>query len=113
MTARTREDELREVPLWRANKESWPAGVRTIGLDVEGDCLGIDRRGNLYWDGKPVEVRHSWLTLWLTRWQQVGAVIVVGSVLVGGIGAAAQGWAAYEDLACRAGWPAIACAQSE
>src|SRR6266478_8442989 len=62
MTARTREDELREVPLWRANKESWPAGVRPIGLDVEGDCLDIDRRGNLYWDGKPVEVRHFWLT---------------------------------------------------
>jgi hypothetical protein len=112
MTARTREEELRDVPLWKGNKETWPAGVREIAME-EQDCLGIDRYGNLYWDGKPVEVRHSWLTLWLTRWQQVAAVIVVGSVLVGGIGAAAQGWAAYEDLACRAGWPAIACAQSE
>ena len=109
MTARTREDELREVPLWRANKESWPAGVRTIGLDVEGDCLGIDRRGNLYWDGKPVEVRH----FWLTRWQKVGAVIIVVSALIGAIGAAAQGWVAYDDWACRAGLPSVACAQPE
>jgi hypothetical protein len=54
--ARTREEELREVPLWTANKERWPPGVRGIGTE-EMDCLGVDRRGNLYWDGKPVEVR--------------------------------------------------------
>jgi hypothetical protein len=84
MTARTREDELREVPLWKANKEAWPAGVREIGQD-ELNCLGIDLRGNLYWDGKPIEVRH----FLLTRWQKVGAVIVAVSALIGGIGAAA------------------------
>jgi hypothetical protein len=72
--ARTREDELKEVPLWTANKQAWPPGVRTIGQD-ELDCLGVDRRGNLYWDGKPVEVRHFSLTLW----QKVGAVIIAGS----------------------------------
>src|SRR5215510_3109021 len=55
MTARSREDELREVPLWKANKERWPPGVREIAME-EQDCLGIDRRGNLYWDGKPIEV---------------------------------------------------------
>lgn len=108
MTARTREEELREVPLWKPNEQTWPPGVRRIGSD-ELDCLGIDRRGNLYWDGKPVEVRH----FWLTRWQKVGAVIIAISALIGAIGAAAQGWVAYEDFACRAGWPAIACAQSE
>jgi hypothetical protein len=71
--------------------------------------LGIDRRGNLYWGGKPVEVRH----FWLTRWQKVGAVIIAVSALIGAIGAAAQGWVAYDDWACRAGLPAVACAQPE
>ena len=50
VTARTREAELREVPLWKANKGAWPPGVRPIGMD-EADCLGVDRRGNHYWDG--------------------------------------------------------------
>jgi hypothetical protein len=75
----------------------------------EQDCLGIDRHG--YWDGKPVEVRHFWLSLLLTGWQQTGAVITVVSALFGAIGAAAQGRVAYEDWACRAGWPAVGCAQ--
>jgi hypothetical protein len=60
----------------------------------EQDCLGIDRRGNLYWDGKPIEVRYFWPTL--TRWQKVGAVIVVASALIGAIGVATQGWVAYD-----------------
>jgi hypothetical protein len=108
MTTRTREDELRDIPLWKANKQTWPAGVREIGME-ETDCLGVDRRGNLYWDGKPVEVRH----FWLTRWQRVGAVIVTLSALIVAIAAVTQAWVAYEDWACRAGWPSLVCAQSE
>jgi hypothetical protein len=100
--------ELREVPLWKANKERWPPEVRKIAME-EQDCLGIDRRGNLYWDGKPIEVRYFGLTL--TRWQQVGAAIVVVSALIGAIGVA--GWVAYDDWACRAGLPSVACAQPE
>jgi hypothetical protein len=84
MAARTREDELKELPQWRANKAAWEPGVRTVGLE-ELDCLGIDRHGNLYWDGKPVEVRHVW-----TRWQKVGAVVIAVSAIVGAIGAATQ-----------------------
>src|SRR5436190_19511189 len=65
MTERTRQDELSDVPLWKANKQTWPRGVRPIGQG-ELDCLGIDRRGDLYWDGKPIEVavynrRRTWL----------------------------------------------------
>ena len=110
MTARSREDEFREVPLWKADKERWPPGVREIAIE-EQDCLGIDRYGNLYWDGRPIEVRYFWLTL--TRWQQVGAVILVVSALLGAIGAATIGWVAYADWACRAGWPTVGCAQRE
>jgi hypothetical protein len=108
MAARTREDELRELPQWRANKAAWEPGVRTVGLE-ELDCLGIDRHGNLYWDGKPVEVRH----VWLTRWQKVGAVVIAVSAIVGAIGAATQGWVAYNDWACAAGLPAFACGETE
>ena len=61
MLDRTREEELHEVPSWEANKEAWPRGVRPIGQD-ELDCLGIDRRGNIYWDGTPVVIRGFVLT---------------------------------------------------
>jgi len=37
----TRDEELKAVPLWKADKQKWPPGVRTIGQD-EMDCLGID-----------------------------------------------------------------------
>jgi hypothetical protein len=33
MAARTRQDELRELPLWRANKAAWEPGIRTVGLE--------------------------------------------------------------------------------
>jgi hypothetical protein len=108
MTARTREDELREVPLWKANKELWPPGVREIDME-EQDCLGIDRYGNLYWDGRPIEVRYILLTPRQTVW----AVIIAVSALIGAIGAVTQGWVAYENWACSAGLPSIGCAQRE
>ena len=76
---------MREVPLWKANKGAWPPGVRPIGMD-EADCLGVDRRGNLYWDGKPVEVRNFALTFG----QKVWAGIVAVSAVVGAVGAAAR-----------------------
>jgi hypothetical protein len=98
----TSEDELREVPLWRANKGTWPPGVREIRVE-EADCLGVDRHGNLYWDGKPVEVRHIWLSLLLTRWQQVGAVIVVVSALFGALGAPRGGWRTRTGLVALVG----------
>jgi hypothetical protein len=105
VTERTREDELREVPLWKANKAAWPPGVRSVGID-EADCLGIDRSGNLYWDGKPVEVRRFALTFW----QKVWGGIVAASVVVSAIGAGVQGWTAYNDWACTVGWWAVTCA---
>jgi len=61
--------------------------VRTIGQD-ELDCLGVDRSGNLYWDGKSIEVRHFSLTFW----QGVGAVTVAVSAAITAVATAAQGW---------------------
>jgi hypothetical protein len=85
----TREEQLRAVPPWQPNEQAWPPSVRAIGQDELG-CLGIDRSGNLYWDGKPVEVRH----FSLTRWQRVGAVIVGLFAAVAAIATSVQAWVA-------------------
>lgn len=93
-----REDELKRIPLQTINKSRWPKDVRPIALK-ESDGLGIDNDGRLYWDGKPVEIIGRRLDL---TWGQFWIAIVVAIfTVVGGIGAAAQGWAAYHDWACR------------
>ena len=104
MTERTRQDELSDVPLWKANKQTWPRGVRPIGQG-ELDCLGIDRRGDLYWDGKPVEVRH----LRLTGWQRFWATLVSLFIIVGGLGSCTQGLVSYHAWACGTGSPTLGC----
>jgi hypothetical protein len=63
--------------------------------------------------GDPPKRFDRYFGLTLTRWQQVGAAIVVVSALIGAIGVATQGWVAYDDWACRAGLPSVACAQPE
>lgn len=62
---------------WEVEKD-WPVHVWAIGLD-RLDYLGVDRDGNLYWDGERVEVRKP---LSLTFWQKVGAVTVTLSTIV-------------------------------
>src|SRR5262249_41142486 len=103
MTDRTREDELKEVPLWKANKKLWPPGVREIDIE-EQDCLGIDRYGNLYWDGRPIEVRYILLTPRQTVW----AVIIAVSVLMArSVRLPRDGWR------MRTGLVALVCHQSD
>ena len=53
-----RAQELRDIPLRPANKSTWPEGVRTVSTD-EQDALGVDAKGELYWHGKPVEIRRT------------------------------------------------------
>jgi hypothetical protein len=95
--------ELEEVPLRKADKTKWPKGVRGIGIE-EIDALGIDADGNLYWHGKRVETRTRVSLTWP---QIIYAVIIAIATVVGACGAVAQGWAAYNDWACKVGWPAI------
>jgi|HubBroStandDraft_6_1064221.scaffolds.fasta_scaffold252857_3 hypothetical protein len=97
----TRDEELADVPL--RTKTDWPAGVRGISID-ETDLLGVDGEGRLYWNGKPVEVSQR---LTLSWWQEVAALIVSAFVIIGAIGSAAQGWAAYNTWACTVGWYAV------
>lgn len=69
--------------------------------------LAIDEDGKLYWDGKPVEVRRR---LSLSPEQTLAAGIVAVFLMIGAIGAAAQGSLALLDWGCRLGWTANHCA---
>lgn len=96
-----REDELKRVPHRPdeiIDKKRWPRNVRATSTK-ELDGLGIDNDGRLYWNGKPVEIIGRRLDL--TRTQAVIAIVVAAFTIIGSIGAAAQGWAAYHDWACR------------
>jgi hypothetical protein len=100
-----RELELEQVPFRKADKSTWPKGVRSIGID-EADALGVDADGNLYWHGKRVET----LTRVRLTWPQiVYAAIIAIATVAGACGAVTQGWAAYNDWACKVGWSAVAC----
>ena len=100
-----REQELKEVPLRPANKAAWPKGIRSISYD-EADALGVDAKGELYWHGKPVEIRRP---LDLTWWQKLGAIIVAIATVFAALGAVAQGFTAYNEWACKVSWKSVAC----
>jgi hypothetical protein len=105
-----REDELKRVPLQNIDKSRWPKNVRPIAMAETGG-LGIDNDGRLHWNGKPVEIIGRRLDL--TGAQNFVAVLVAIFTIIGGIGVAAQGWAAYHDWACRNKQPAVlACPTS-
>jgi hypothetical protein len=101
-----RDAELEKARLRPANKSDWPPGVRTIALG-EVDALGVDAKGELYWHGKPVEIRRP---LDLSRTQLILAWVIAIATVVGAIGATAQGFAAYGDWACKVGWKFFICA---
>jgi hypothetical protein len=79
-----RQRELEEIPPTPIDKSKWPKGVRSLSLDE--DALGVDAKSNLYWHGKPVEVRRP---LDLTPGQQIIAVIVALATVVQAIMAVA------------------------
>jgi len=95
---REREDQFHRIPFQKIDKSKWPQTVRPIAIG-EADGLGIDAGGRLHWDGKPVEIIGRRLDLtWGQFWIAVAVAIFTA---IGGIGAAAQGWTAYHDWACR------------
>jgi len=100
-----REQELKDVPHRPADKSTWPKGIRSIST-TEADALAVDAKGELYWHGKPVEIRRP---LDLTRWQNAIAVIVAFATVFAALGAVAQGFAAYNEWACKVGWKSAAC----
>jgi hypothetical protein len=101
-----RERELEEVPLRRADKTTWPTGVKAIAID-EADALGVDAAGNLYWPhGKQVETRARLALNWS---QTFVAVVIAVATVIGAVAAVVQGWTAYNDWACKVRWSAVAC----
>ncbi len=100
-----REQQLRDVPHRPPDQSRWPKGIRSISSD-EADALGTDAKGELYWHGKPVEIRRP---LDLTKGQFFLAVVVAVATVVAALGAVAQGFAAYNEWACKVGWKSAAC----
>jgi hypothetical protein len=64
------------------------------------------RRGELYWHGKPVEIRRPLDLSWT---QNAVAIIVAFATVFAALGAVAQGFAAYNEWACKVGWKSAAC----
>jgi hypothetical protein len=75
----------------------------------EAGALGVDAKGELYWQGKPVEIRRP---LDLTWRQKFVAGMIALATVVAAIGAVAQGFAAYNEWACKVGWASAACPAS-
>jgi len=92
-----RGEELKKTPLNKADPTNWPDGVRPIALD-EMDSFGVDRRGVLHWNGHPVLVQKG---IKLSTWQSFGTILIVLFTIIGGVGAAAQGWAAAHQWSCQ------------
>jgi hypothetical protein len=85
----------------------WDQSLRPISLSGL-NLFALDNKGNLYWDGQPVETRRR---LDLTRAQAVWAVLIGLSAIAGGIGGAVQGATTYHDWACKIGWPSLVACQ--
>jgi hypothetical protein len=70
--------------------------------------LGIDENNQLYWDGRPIQVRQR---LGLTFWQKIWAAITALAIVIGAIGSAWQGANAGFDLGCKLNWWTQNCAR--
>ncbi|MEH6790952.1 hypothetical protein [Parasphingorhabdus sp.] len=75
----------------RPEEKDWPAHVFTMDVDRLG-YLGVDKEGNLYWDGKLVEVRKL---ISFSGWQ---VIFGVAGLAIAGIGAGSAAVSAYVDL---------------
>jgi hypothetical protein len=82
---RERQRELEETPPTPIDRTKWPKGVRSLSLDE--DALGVDAKGDLYWHGKPVEIRRP---LDLTRGQQIIAFTVAIATGIGALATVVQ-----------------------
>ncbi len=70
--------ERRERIFYRADQSTWPEHVHIISID-ELDGLGIDDERQLYWHGKPIEVRKR---LQLTAAERCFAIVGVSAAVV-------------------------------
>lgn len=76
-----RQQEPKAAPIRTADTSRWPPGVRAITTE-ELDAIGVDHKGDLYWHGKHVQVRHP---LVLNFWHSVLATGAAISAIVIGL----------------------------
>ncbi|MBY0225114.1 MAG: hypothetical protein K2Q28_04850 [Hyphomicrobium sp.] len=84
----TNEDQqarLKDIPPVTSDPRTWPKHVRPLSLDDWG--LGVDAKGSLYWQGKPVVVRRQ---LELRTYELALATIVTLATVVQAAIAAVQ-----------------------
>lgn len=85
----------------------WPPGVQA--LSREGlRLLGLDGKGRLYWDGRPVGVGRVPDPGWR---QRVAAAAVTAALLVGGVNGLVQAVSAATEYGCRHDWWTQGCVQ--
>jgi hypothetical protein len=77
-----------------------PSGVHPMSY-ADAEHLGVDEKGGLYWNG----VRLS-----LTPGQTALATLVSIAVILGSLGALAQGIDAGHDFGCKLHWWTTGCA---
>jgi hypothetical protein len=82
----------------------WPEGVGPITWNNLGRP-GVGRDNQLYWDGKPVEIRRR---LKLSRIQIAGAFVVGLAAIVGGLG---TGLNEGFDFGCKLHWWTEGCSK--
>jgi hypothetical protein len=87
----------------------WPVGVTPISFANIGR-LGVGKDGRLYWDGKPVETGQR---LSLTWWQTILAIAASIAVIIGSLGAIAQGLDAGHNFGCKMHWLTTGCPKPE
>lgn len=83
----------------------WPATVKKITV-TDLARLGIDAEQQLFWDGKPVEIRRM---LSLTRFQKIVTTIVSICAILGGLGGAITGFNNLTVFLCARGIDRLSC----
>lgn len=73
----TRQEELNRIPAYKPDLSKWPKYIRQAGLE-EHDNLGIDAKGQLYWDGELIHIRkHE-----LGKIERIQAWIIAGGTII-------------------------------
>jgi hypothetical protein len=85
--------------------EAWPPDVEPISLEELGR-LGIGPGGQLFWDGRSVEVRRR---LVLSTLQRFVATVVTICAVLGGLGGFVTGMNNLSIFLCARGIRALSC----
>ncbi|MEC9434551.1 MAG: hypothetical protein VYD87_16725 [Pseudomonadota bacterium] len=76
----TREQEIARIPLYRGDPSRWPRHVRGISVEESG-YFGVDKDGNLHWDGTRIEMKKISLR-WPERTIAISGVTIALFMLI-------------------------------